>query len=170
MVYIESDSTAVVCRAPAVNNATIRDKEGFKRWICLTRKKIAIPCPYCPQTCSTPWNMKIHCQRMHRRIGETIKSVAPLTSTQSASDIGSTPTSAHYYQSPNGGYFSGRDSMNSERSQSSKKRDAGKELIETMREMLEIKKMWNQLGSPSSPLEQMLRLLRLLCLLGWPLI
>ena len=36
-------------------------------------KKKGWHCPYCPQICPRHWNMKVHIQRKHRRIGEPVE-------------------------------------------------------------------------------------------------
>ena len=123
--------------------------------MCLTRKKKQILCPYCTETCSTNWNLRIHIQRKHSGKAKPATPGSYATSTQfSSSDVSSnmpitTTNDRHYYHpdnnngsyhqtSPSYGHFSELDSKKLKESSSFKKRDAGHELLETIRQALEI--------------------------------
>lgn len=127
--------------------------------MCLTEKKKQILCPYCTQICSTNWNLRIHIQRKHSGKAKPAVLGSYATSTQfSSSNLSRnmpTTNDRHYYHpdNNNGSYnqtypsyshISELDSKKLRESSSFKKRDAGRELRETIRQALEIINITNQ--------------------------
>ncbi|MGC2381541.1 MAG: hypothetical protein WA631_00375 [Nitrososphaeraceae archaeon] len=130
----------------------------------MTGKKKQILCPYCTETCSTNWNLRIHIQRKHSGKAKPATPGSYATSTQfSSSDVSNMPTTTndrHYYHPDNNngsyhqtypsyGHFSELDSKKLKESSSFKKRDAGRELLETIRQALEIINITKQRRPPT---------------------
>ncbi|MFZ0329049.1 MAG: hypothetical protein WAL66_17285 [Nitrososphaeraceae archaeon] len=131
----------------------------------MTGKKKQILCPYCTETCSTNWNLKIHIQRKHSGIAKPATPRSYATSTQfSSSDVSSnmptTTNDRHYYHPDNNngsyhqiypsyGHFSELDSKKLKESSSFKKRDAGHKLLETIRQAVEIINITKQRRRPT---------------------
>ena len=104
--------------------------------VCLTGKKKQILCPYCTETCSTNWNLRIHIQRKHSGKAKPATPGSYATSTQfSSSDVSNMPTTndRHYYHPDNNngsyhqtypsyGHFSELDSKKLKESSSFKKK------------------------------------------------
>ena len=119
----------------------------------MTRKKKYILCPYCTETCSTNWNLRIHIQRKHNGKAKPATTGSYTTSTQfSSSDVSrnmATANDRQYYQYDNNngnyhqtyssyGHISEQDSEKLKESSSFKNGNAGRELRETIRQALEI--------------------------------
>ena len=119
----------------------------------MTRKKKYILCPYCTETCSTNWNLRIHIQRKHNGKAKPATPGSYATSTQfSSSDASRNMATANdrqyhhldnnndnYHQTcPSCGHISEQGSKKLKESSSFKERDAGRELRETIRQALEI--------------------------------
>ena len=110
----------------------------------MTRKKKHILCPYCTETCSTNWNLRIHIQRKHHGKAKPATPRSYATSTQfSSSDVSrnmATANDMQYYHedSNNGNYrdqtypsynhISEQGSKKLKDSSSFKERDSGHEL------------------------------------------
>ena|GEM_PF-1671238 len=130
----------------------------------MTRKKKYIPCPYCTETCSTNWNLRIHIQRKHNGKAKpaTPGSYATSSTQFNSSDVSRNMAIANdrqYYQDddsnnkgnyhhqtcPSCGHISEQDSKKLKKSSSFKKRDAGHELRETIRQAIELINITKQL-------------------------
>ena len=118
-------------------------------------------CPHCHQTCSRHWNMKVHIQRKHGGLRQPIASVSHSTSPEfipSMSNFGVNgiyhETSPDYIHHPSELY---PDKLGESTPVSrlppptSKEKDAGDKLLETIGEAVEIRKISKQLQSFSSP-------------------
>jgi hypothetical protein len=118
-------------------------------------------CPYCHQTCSRHWNMKVHIQRKHGGIGQQpIGSVSLSTSPEfipSMSNFGVNGIYRHHEASPD--YIHHPSELYSDKLEessglpppTSKVKDASHKLFETMCEAAEIKMLSKQIQSFSSP-------------------
>ncbi|MGN6632784.1 MAG: hypothetical protein ACTHKP_11195, partial [Nitrososphaeraceae archaeon] len=121
-----------------------------------------ILCPYCTETCSTNWNLRIHIQRKHNGKAKpaTPGSYATSSTQFNSFDVSrnmATANDRQYYQDDNNngnyhhqtcpscGHISEQDSKKLKKSSSFKERDAAHELRETIREALEIINITKQL-------------------------
>src|ERR1043166_3295499 len=121
-------------------------------------------CPHCHQTCSRHWNMKVHIQRKHGSVGQQpIDSVSLSTSPEfipSMSSFGANGRYRHHESSPD--YIHHPSELYPDKlgestpvlplpPPTSKEKDAGDKLLETIGEAVEIRKISKQLQSFSSP-------------------
>jgi hypothetical protein len=117
----------------------------------LTRKKKERSlCPHCTETCSTPWNLKIHIQRKHSENGQPTRQGLDSTRTQLASGMNNMPINDSYYHrypnhhEPYPTYSSTSDlPVNNLREESRvrKTSDAREKLNETLRDAFELVKL-----------------------------
>jgi hypothetical protein len=121
-------------------------------------------CPHCHQTCSRHWNMKVHIQRKHGGVGQQpIDSVSLSTSPEfipGMSSFGANGRYRHHESSPDYVHHPSElypDKLGESTPVSrlppptSKEKDAGDKLLETIGEAVEIRKISKQLQSFSSP-------------------
>ena len=121
-------------------------------------------CPHCHHTCSRHWNMKVHIQRKHGSVGQQpIDSVSLSTSPEfipGMSSFGANGRYRHHESSPDYVHHPSElypDKLGESTPVSrlppptSKEKDAGDKLLETIGEAVEIRKISKQLQSFSSP-------------------
>ena len=115
MKYLECDLGKValqrLCRGDC-SKADDKDvvQKRLQERVCLTGKKKQILCPYCTETCSTNWNLKIHIQRKHSGKAKPATPGSYATGPQfSSSDVTSnmpaTTNDRHYYHPDNNNGF-----------------------------------------------------------------
>jgi hypothetical protein len=115
-----------------------------------TKKKERSQCPFCFQTCSNNWNLKVHRQRKHPERGQPSGNGLHSTRTQLLPNMNNMPTNEMYYHHDHGyPKFHSSNTSSSipqfnktiEESRVPKKRNAQDELNQTIREAIELAKL-----------------------------